>query len=291
MGSDPYSVLGVKRSATDEEVRQTFRRLAKSCHPDLHPGDRAAADRFKRLSAAYDLLGDPEKRRQFDAGLIDASGEPVRGFAHQGHGGAHNGATGFSDIFSEMFGEGGFAGARGAMRGGLRGQDVRYTLEIDFLESVRGVKKRVTMPDGGVLDLNVPEGVADGQVLRLKGKGRPSIAGGESGDALVEITVRQHSDYKRTGDDLSMRVPISIDEAVLGGKIEFSAPSGRLQLTIPKGTSSGQVFRLRGKGVRNGSRTGDLLVTAEIVLPDTIDEGLAYFLSEWRKKHPYDPRK
>lgn len=291
MGGDPYGVLGVKRSASDEEVRQAFRRLAKSCHPDLHPGDKAAADRFKTLSSAYDLLGDPEKRRQFDAGLIDASGEPVRGFAHHGQGGGAQTGPSFSDVFSDIFSQGGFGGARAGMRGGLRGQDVRYTLEVDFLEALNGAKKRVTMPDSGVLDLTVPEGVADGQVLRLKGKGRPSFGGGEAGDALVEITVRAHPDYKRSGDDIAMKVPISIDEAVLGGKIEFAAPAGgRLQLSLPKGTSSGQVFRLRSKGFKNGSKQGDLLVTVQIALPAEIDEGLAYFLSEWRQKHRYNPR-
>ncbi|MCB1522223.1 MAG: DnaJ domain-containing protein [Hyphomicrobiaceae bacterium] len=294
MASDPYGVLGVAKAASEDEIRSAFRRLAKSCHPDLHPGDTAASERFKRLSSAYELLSDAEKRRQFDAGLIDASGEPVRGYSTHRAGAAPG--AGFGDVFSDLFGDGGWGGGRpgygGGPRAGLRGQDVRYTLDIDFLESITGAKKRVTMPDGGVLDLTVPEGVSDGQVLRMRGKGRPAFGGGEAGDALVEIRVRPHPDYKRSGDDLSMSVPITIDEAVLGGKIEVAAPGGRLQLALPKGTSSGQVFRLRGKGVRAGSsgRQGDLLVTVKIVMPDVIDEGLSYFMSEWRQKHRYDPR-
>ena len=170
---------------------------------------------------------------------------------------------------------------------------MRYTLEIDFLEAATGAKKRVTMPDGGVLDLAVPEGVADGQVLRLKGKGSPGAGGSEAGDALVEIKVRPHPQFTRAGDDIALELPITIDEAVLGAKIEVPTVSGRVQLTIPKGTSSGRVFRLKGKGVHNAStgRTGDQLVSVRIVLPEKIDDKLAYFLSEWRQSHRYDPRK
>ena len=170
---------------------------------------------------------------------------------------------------------------------------MRYTLEIDFLEAATGAKKRVTMPDGGVLDLTVPEGVSDGQVLRLKGKGSPGARGSEAGDALVEIKVRPHPQFSRAGDDIALELPITIDEAVLGAKIEVPTVSGRVQLTIPKGTSSGRVFRLKGKGVHNTTTgsTGDQLVTVRIVLPETIDDKLAYFMSEWRQSHRYDPRK
>ena len=195
-------------------------------------------------------------------------------------------------MFSDLFSGGGRAGARGG-NFATRGRDVRYTLDVDFLEAVQGAKKRVTLPDAGVLDLNVPEGVTDGQVLRLRGRGEPGIAGGETGDALVEIHVRPHRDFRREGDDILLDLPITLDEAVLGGKVEVPTAGGRVQLTIPKGTSSGQVLRLKGKGVRNATTgaTGDELVTVRIVLPDTIDEGLSYFLSEWRQKHRYDPRK
>jgi DnaJ-class molecular chaperone len=170
---------------------------------------------------------------------------------------------------------------------------VRYTLEVDFLEAAAGAKKRVTMPDGGVLDLTVPEGVADGQVLRLKGKGSPGAGSSEAGDALVEIKVRPHPQFTRTGDDIALELPITIDEAVLGAKIEVPTVSGRVQLTIPKGTSSGRVFRVKGKGVHNATagRSGDQLVSVRIVLPEKIDDKLAYFLSEWRQAHRYDPRK
>lgn len=299
MASDPYQVLGVSKQASDEEIRRAFRRMAKECHPDLHPGDSAAADRFKRISAAYDIVGDTSKRKLYDLGEIDAAGEPRRQYArhHAGQGRPRGGFDrgghefeGLGDVFSDFFGDGGrFGGQRGGAR--RRGQDVRYTLEVDFLEAINGAKKRVSLPDGGVLDLTVPEGVADGQVLRLKGKGGAGLGGGEAGDALVEIKVRPHPDFRRVGDDILLEVPITLDEAVLGARIEVATAAGRVQLTVPKATSSGKVLRLKGKGARNAARgtTGDQLVTLRIVLPEQIDDGLAYFIAEWRKKHPYDP--
>lgn len=296
MAEDPYKVLGLEKTASDDDVRRAFRQLAKQLHPDLHPGDNAAAERFKKVSAAYDILGDADKRKKYDRGEIDAAGEPRRGFERQYAGAGQGGARtfnetdfGFGDIFSDLFGA---RGQRGPGAGfSLRGQDIRYTLDVDFLEAVGGAKKRVTLPEGGTLDLTVPEGVADGQVLRLKGKGAPGLRGGESGDALIEVRVRPHAQFKRQGDDILLEVPITIDEAVLGAKIEVPTISGRVALQVPKATSSGRVFRLKGKGVRNPGlgTAGDQLVTVRIVLPETIDDSLAYFLSEWRQKHGYDP--
>lgn len=298
MADDPYSVLGVPNTATDDQIRKAYLKLVKELHPDVNPS-KAAEERFKKVTAAHEILGDPVRRRQFDAGEIDATGEPRRQTWRPQGGMGAAGARGrggpifedFGDVFSDLF-SGGRAGARGAGFA-MRGRDVRYTLDIDFLEAVQGAKKRVTLPDAGVLDLAVPEGVTDGQVLRLRGRGEPGVGGGETGDALVEIRVRPHRDFRREGDDILIELPITIDEAVLGGKVEVPTATGRVQLTIPKGTSSGQVLRLKGKGVRNAATgsTGDELVTVRIVLPETIDEGLSYFLSEWRQKHRYDPRK
>lgn len=299
MHDDPYAILGVSKDASDDAVRRAFRKLAKESHPDLHPGDRAAADRFKKVTAAYEIVGDPERRKAFDRGEIDAKGEPRRAYQQAWRGaGAGSGMgsgsrfddVGFGDIFGDFFHDGraGMAGGRGFAR---RGQDVRYTLEIEFLEAVRGAKKRVTMPEGGVLDLTVPIGVADGQVLRLRGKGGPGVGDAPSGDALVEIRVRPSADFKRSGADILSEVPITIDEAVLGAKIEVATVDGRVSLTIPKGTSSGRIFRLRGKGVANpqSGTAGDHLVTIRIVLPEVIDDTLSYFMTEWRQKHRYDP--
>lgn len=306
MADDPYATLGVAKTATQEEISKAFRKLAKESHPDLRPGDKASAERFKTVSAAYELLSDPEKRGRYDRGEIDATGEPRRSYRPQGspyagartwRGGAGGPAGGpgeefgFGDVFSDLFG--GPRTTRSRAGTSLRGQDVRYTLEIEFMEAVTGTKKRVSLPEGGVLDLVVPEGVDDGQVLRLKGKGSASLRGGEPGDALVEIKVRPHRDFKREGDDIVLALPISIDEAVLGAKVEVPTATGRVQLTLPKGTNSGTVFRLRGKGVRNMTTgaVGDQLVTVRIELPETIDDQLSYFMAEWRQKHGYDPRK
>jgi DnaJ-class molecular chaperone len=286
MAEDPYSILGVPRSATDDDIRRAYRKLAKELHPDLNPG-KHAEERFKKVSAANDLLSDPDRRRRYDRGEIDANGEPIHAFRGPPRGTARGARGfddfGFADVFTDIFGT-----DRVNRTSGVRGADVRYTLEVDFMEAVNGSKKRVTMPDGGVLDLNVPEGVQDGQVLRLKGKGERGV---EPGDALVEVRVKPHPVYKRTGDDVTFEVPVSIDEAVLGGKIEVATVAGRVQLTLPRGTGSGQTFRLKGKGVRNASTgaTGDSLVSIRIVMPPKIDEGLSYFFSEWRQKHKYDP--
>lgn len=296
MADDPYRILGVPRSATDEEIRRAYLKLVKELHPDVNP-EKAAHERFKKVTAAHDILGDAARRRQFDRGEIDASGEPRRPHSRAYAGSGAAGGQGFQgfdseDIFSDIFA--GLRGARGGFRGeptALRGQDVRYTLDVEFLEAAQGTRKRVTLPGGDVLDLTVPEGVTDGQVLRLKGKGAPGARGGEPGDALVEIRVRPHPQFKRQGDDVLLEVPVTIDEAVLGTKIEIAAVGGRVQLTVPKGTSSGTTLRLKGKGIRNATTgtTGDALVSIRIVLPPTIDDGLSYFLSEWRQKHRYDP--
>jgi DnaJ-class molecular chaperone len=299
MAEDPYKTLGVPRDAPDEEIRRVYRKLAKELHPDLNPSNRASAEeRFKKVSAAYDIVGDPVKRKQYDRGEIDANGEQRRGY-HRAHaGGARPGGAGrgeeygFGDVFSDLFGGAGrWRWAEADSPFAARGQDVRYTLEIDFLEAAAGAKKRVTMPDSGTLDLTIPEGVSDGQVLRLKGKGSAGGRGNEAGDALVEIKVRPHPEFKRTGEDIALELPITIDEAVLGAKIQVPTVSGRVQLTIPKGTSSGRAFRLKGKGVRNSTsgRTGDQLVTVRVVLPETVDDKLAYFMSEWRQSHGYNP--
>jgi DnaJ-class molecular chaperone len=309
MAEDLYDILGVSRGATEDEIRSAFRKLAKANHPDVNPGNNGSAERFKKITAANDILSDPEKRRQYDAGEIDAKGDPRRPqWSRAAAGGARRGQSGargfegragagagfdefsFSDIFSDVFGTASAGTRRDAQGFAARGNDVRYSLEVDFLEAIQGAKKRVTLPDGGVLDLNVPEGVTDGQVLRLKGKGAAGSAGVEAGDALVEIRVRPHPDFKRDGDDILCELPITIDEAVLGGRVEVPTPTGRVQLTLPKGTSSGKTFRLKGKGARGkGGNVGDQLVTIRIVMPTEIDDSLSYFFSEWRQKHAYDP--
>ncbi len=308
MSDDPYKILGVERSASAETVRRAYLKLVKELHPDVNPSPEAEV-RFKTISAAYDLLGDPEKRAQYDRGEINADGEPIRPRWHAGAGpgsGAEAGhpfsggpfaggmGGGFSDFFSDAFGgqggpggTGGFADARGFQR---RGRDLRYTMEVSFLEAALGTKKRVTLPEGGALELAVPAGVRAGQVLRLKGKGGPGFANGAPGDALVEIKVARHPQFERKNDDILVEIPVTLDEAVLGAKIEVPTLTGRVQLQVPKGTSSGKTFRLRGKGVKpaSGTTAGDQLVTVRIVMPDSIDEELTDFFSKWRKDKGYD---
>ncbi len=299
MADDPYQVLGVTRTASDDEIRRRYRQLVKELHPDVNPA-KSAEERFKKVTVAFDIVGDPVKRKAYDRGEIDAAGDPRRPSGpHPGArpGGPGGGGTRWSggfggfdseDPFGDIFA--GFRGA-GAQTRARRGQDARYTIELDFTEAALGAVKRVTMPGGGTLDLNVPSGVVEGQVLRLKGKGQPGFNGGPPGDALVEARVRPHPVFKRSGDDVTLDVPLTLDEAVLGAKIEIPTLTGRVQLTIPPATSSGKVFRLKGKGIVNATSgmTGDQLATVRIVLPDTIDPELSEFMQAWRERHRYDP--
>lgn len=309
MSDDPYAALGVSKTATAEDIRKAYKRIARESHPDLNPGDPAAEARFKAASAAYDLLKDAEQRRRFDAGEIDASGQerPERRYYREyaeAPEGAYRSARGYedidmSDVFSDLFGRRAGAGGGGGRGGGprgpegfaMRGQDAHYTLEISFLDAVYGATRRITLPGDGPLEVTIPQGVQDGQTLRLRGKGGPGYGEGPAGDALVTITVAPHPTFRRDGDDIAIELPIAIDEAVLGGKVETPTIDGPVKLTIPRGASSGRVLRLRGRGVKRGDKRGDQLVTLRIVAPPEIDSGLAAFFEDWRKTHAYDPRK
>jgi DnaJ-class molecular chaperone len=306
LSEDPYKVLGVAKSASQEDIRKAYRKLAKEAHPDLNPGDKKAEERFKTISQAYDIVGDPEKRARFDRGEIDASGterppqqEFYRQYADADGGFRYQSSAGFddfvdlSDLFSGVFQRGGGPGmGAGGGRGPMKGQDLRYHMQVDFLEAVNGTKKRVTMPDARTLEVNVPAGLRAGQTLRLKGKGAPGRNGGPAGDALVEVDVNPHPVFERDGDDIVVELPISIDEAVLGGKVEVPTISGKVNLSIPKGASSGQTLRLRGKGVPGSKKrtAGDQRVRLKVVLPPEVDSDLETFMKSWRESHGYDPR-
>jgi DnaJ-class molecular chaperone len=303
LAQDPYLELGVSRTASADELRRAFRKLAKQYHPDANPGDKAAEERFKRISAAFDLLGDEEKRKKFDAGEIDADGREIfRGFSGGqnpfGQGGFRSGGGGASfedvdlgDILGEMFGA-----TRGARAGGgfggfsQRGSDVRAKLEIDLEDAIGGAKRRLAFSDGRNLDVTIPKGAADGQVLRLKGQGAPGRAG--AGDALIEISIRPHPIFKREGDNLVMDLPISAPDAVLGGKVEAPTPEGPVTLTVPPGSNSGSTLRLKGRGMTGprGGR-GDLMARLVVTLPDHPDEELKAFAEKWRAERPYAPRR
>jgi len=302
MAEDLYSELGVAKTASADKVTKAYRKLAKKLHPDLNPGDKEAEDRFKKISHAYSILKDPDKRGQYDRGEIDASGqERPEARYYREHAGGPDGARyhssagyedmgGFGDIFGDVFGAGmrGGRGGRGGAQFSMRGQDAQYRLDISFLDAVNGTKTRITLPDGGTLDVTIPPGVSQGQVLRLKGKGMPGLGEGPPGDALVEIGVSAHPVFTREGNDIVVEVPIGFDEAVLGGKVGVPTIGGRVAVTVPAGSNSGQTLRLKGRGVKG---KGDQLVKLAVMMPETIDDDLKSFVEEWRKSHGYDPRR
>lgn len=304
MARDPYQELGVSRGASADEIRKAFRKLAKQHHPDTNPGDKAAEERFKQVSAAFDILGDAEKRKKFDAGEIDADGrETMRGFGGGGgpfgqQGGPWGGQGRYSetmeggdlgDLFSEILGR---RGGGGGGFGGFsqRGSDVRAKLEIDLEEAIHGAKKRIAFSDGRTIDVTIPKGAEEGQTLRLKGQGSPGRGG--PGDAFIELVMRPHPIFRREGEALVMDLPVSIPDAVLGGKVEARTPDGAVTLTIPKGANSGQSLRLKGKGLSDSrGKRGDLLARIVLMLPDKPDPELEGFAERWRKERPYTPRK
>ena len=296
MADSLYDILGVARTASDAEIRAAYRRLAKKYHPDFNAGDRAAERMFKRVSAAYEILGDRDKRARYDRGEIDEEGRervPGGGFwreAAAGAGGFRGGGDfgGFEDIISELFGRGGRRrGPRGFGFGGAfrdAAGEVRLKLALDFVEAVRGGRKRVTTPDGRSLEVNIPPGVENGQILRVKGGGVAGL-GGRTGDLRIEVEVRDHPRFRRQGRDIHLDQPVPLEIAVLGGKLRVPTVDGEVQLTIPKGSSSGRVLRLRGKGVpdRAGGR-GDQLVRLLVTLPDRIDPELESAIRRWAER-------
>ena len=298
MANDPYKVLGVARDATEKQIRAAFLKLAKTSHPDLHPGDSKAEERFKEANAANDLLSDPARRARFDSGEIDASGQerpppgpPPGQRSYREHAEGAAGArysAGFGDgddlgdILSSMFGARGPAGAR------REGVDRQYSLSVAFLDAVRGTTQRLVLPDGGSLDVTIPPGLESGQTLRLRGKGGP---GEPPGDALIEVAVGEHALFKRVGRDIHLELPVTVAEAVLGGQVQVPTIDGAVTMTIRPHAEAGTKLRLRGKGVpaSAGRPAGDAYVTLRIVLGPP-DAGLAAFLRERTDAPAWDPR-
>jgi len=298
--SDPYTILGIARTASQSDVKSAYRRLAKKYHPDSNVGKPEAEAKFAQITQAYELLGDKAKRAQFDNGEIDDKGMP-KGFAFgTGHpfGGAagaqpFGGGAGFrpEDIFAEIFG--GRHGAASARAQATRGQDVNYTIEVDFIEAALGTTRRVDLANGRKLDMKIPAGLTDGQQIRLKNQGREGANAGPPGDALVKVTVAPSALFSRDGFNINIELPITLDEAVLGASLRVPTLEGQVNLKIPKNTSSGKVLRLKGKGAGKDAslkQRGDLLYTVKIMLPDAADENLERLMEEWRKTKTYAPR-
>jgi DnaJ-class molecular chaperone len=299
---DPYKILGVAKAASQDDIRRAYRKLAKKHHPDLNPGNTKAEALFKTVSAANDLLSDPEKRARFDRGEIDADGqeqaprssyrdhaqgEPGRRYSAGGSQSGGWNTEDFADIFGSAFGG---ARSRGDNARG-RGDDEHYVLTTDFLSAINGATQRLNLPDGRTLDAKIPPGTTDGQILRLRGQGGDGWNGGASGDALIEIHVAPHRYFERDGQNIRMTLPVTLTEAVLGGPVEAPTPGGPVRVRIPPGSDSGSELRLRGRGVplHNGKPAGDLYATLRVVI-GTPDEALKAFLIGWKPEQPIDPR-
>jgi DnaJ-class molecular chaperone len=303
--ADPYKTLGVSKDAPQDEIRKAYRKLAKENHPDLNPGNAEAEKRFKEISAAYDIVGDEAKRKRFDAGEIDDQGteRPERKYYREyaeadpnfrysrSSGGGEQDFGDMDDIFADLF-RGHRAGAGGGEGLRIPGGDVRYTLPVEFLEAANGASKTVHMPDGKTLDIKIPAGIRQGQILRLKGQGQPGIGGGPPGDALVEVTIGPSAQFTRDGNNIRSVLPITLSEALNGATVRAETIDGAVDVKIPKGANSGTTMRLRGKGVadQKGGTRGDHMLELRVTLPDTADPELAAYVTDWEQKHPYDPR-
>jgi len=301
---DPYEALGLSKTATDAQIKAAFKKLARKHHPDLRPGDATAIARFKEISAANDLLKDPETRRRFDAGEIDATGAerpPQPFYRDYAEGPGHAAEDGFADNAAmEEFLARAFGGQRGGgQRSGpretlrARGQDVSYALPVPFLDAANGAARTITLADGKTLQVSIPEGAEDRQMLRLKGQGMPGYGGGPMGDAYVELHIEPHAFFHRKDDNIHVDVPVTLREAVLGARIDVPTVSGPVAMTIPKGSNTGSVLRLRDRGLRNrktGQR-GHQFITLRVMLPTAPEPELAALLDGWTPRNPANPRK
>jgi DnaJ-class molecular chaperone len=302
---DPYDILGVAKTASEAEIKKAFRSLAKKYHPDTKGGDAAAQKKFQEISGAYDILGDKEKRARFDRGEIDASGNP-RGFDPRAHGFEGGGPGGYQynwssdgdtaqgfraeDIFSELFGGGLGGGRRGGGKRPRAGESYEVAATVSFEEAARGGTRRVYMPDGREVDVRIPVGLRDGQQIRLKGQGGEGRNGGPRGDVLLNVSVAPHPYLTRDGNNLRMDLPVTLQEAVLGGKVTVPTLTGSVALSVPANSNSGAMLRLKGKGIpAHGSEAaGDLYVKLVVTLPDRPDAELRSFADNWTTA--YDPR-
>lgn len=299
MTKDPYETLGLPKTATEAQIKSAFKKLARKHHPDLRPGDAAAVVRFKEITAANDLLKDPETRRRFDSGEIDATGaeRPQQTFYRDyAEGPGHAAQDGFADAATmEEFLARAFGGQRSGMREPLRarGQDVSYSLPVAFLDAANGAQRAITLQDSKTLAVTIPEGAEDRQMLRLKGQGMPGYGGGAPGDAYVELHIEPHAFFQRKDDNIHVEVPITLREAVLGARIEVPTVIGLVTMTIPAGSNTGSVLRLKDRGLRNRKTglPGHQFLTLKVMLPPVVEPDLVAFLQGWTPRHQDTPRK
>ena len=293
--TDPYAILGVAKSASADEIRRAYRKLAKSLHPDANPGDAAAEERFKQVSQAFNLLSDSDKRARFDRGEIDGEGNerPAYHFRSRPGGGASSrGPAGrfedISDLFSDLFTERGPTARRSNAQ---KGANLKASVSISFEEAMRGTTRRITLPGNRKLDINIPEGVESGKTLRLRGQGQSGSQGGPSGDVQVEIRVETHPYFRRDGDDIRLDLPISLKEALFGGVVRAPTVDGAVEVRVPAGANSGAQLRLRGKGApRESGERGDQIIKLVVDIP-LDDPFLEAFVEDWDPPSGYDPRK
>ncbi|MEJ0075696.1 MAG: J domain-containing protein [Alphaproteobacteria bacterium] len=322
---DPYEVLGVSKGASQDDIKKAYRKLAKKLHPDSNKKDPKAASKFAELNGAYEIVGDDDKRKKFDRGEIDAEGKPrfpgFEGFGGRpragpfggregnfetftwgpdgvrrsgSRGGAAGGAD-FEDILSQMFGMRGGRGPGASFEAedigsALRGQDVTAAATITLNEAAHGGTRRIELPLGKEVEFKIPPGIQDGKQVRLRGQGMPSPGGGPAGDVLITVSIAPHPYFKIDGQNLRLELPVTLYEAVLGAKVRVPTLDGAVELSIPPNTSSGRVFRLKGKGLPGKPAAGDLYVTTRIVLPDGKDAELEELMKTWREQKPHDPR-
>ncbi|MDP2356702.1 MAG: J domain-containing protein [Beijerinckiaceae bacterium] len=314
---DPYTILGVSKSATADEIKKAYRRLAKKHHPDQNTSDPKAKEKFSEANQAYEIVGDVEKRAKFDRGEIDAEGKPrYTGFEGFGRGGAGAGAGpgagggwqhyeydggaqagrrnpgGFdpSDIFSDLFGMG--RGRGGGPQGAQKGDDTAASVTVPLQKAVKGGEIRVALPTGRMLDVNIPAGIESGKQIRLRGQGQPSPLGGGPGDVILTINIAPHPTYRIDGRDLRMDLPVTLYEAALGGAVEVPTLDGAVEMNVPA-NCAGKTLRLRGKGLpKTGDKpAGDLLVTLRAAMPEPLDSDFEELMRKLKVEKPYNPRK